>query len=219
MPAVTATVVAVASVAAAGATAYGSYSQSQASRKAAEAQGEAARLQAEQNQREIQAQQRQEELRRRAMELEASRAQRELTRVQQRSRAYALATANSQGASLGSGLLGAYGQIAGQTGSNMLGLGQNLEMGRTSFGINADLSNSRIAYAQQAGAIQQQIAGYQGQAATAAGISSLGGAFMSALPTFGSFARGFGGNRPSFATGGGSTYGGFISGLGRGPIY
>src|SRR5258705_13379798 len=83
-----------------------------------------------------------------AMEIDARRQQMEIIRNQQRGRALSLTTAVARG---GSGFVsgasargGAYGQISGQTGTNLLGVQQNLEVGRNIFGLNTDISNQRI---------------------------------------------------------------------------
>lgn len=84
-----------------------------------------------------------------AMELDARRQQMEIIRNQQRGRALSLATGVAQG---GGGFVGgssarggAYGQISGQTGVNLLGVQQQLEVGRNIFGLNTNISNQRIA--------------------------------------------------------------------------
>lgn len=82
-----------------------------------------------------------EATKRQAMEVDARRQQLEIIRNQQRGRALGLATATAQGASKGSGLQGGYGQIAGQTGVNILGVQQNLQAGRNIFDANANISN------------------------------------------------------------------------------
>lgn len=86
-----------------------------------------------------------------AMELDARRQQLEVIRNQQRGRALSLTTGVAQG---GSGFVGgssarggAQGQISGQTGVNLLGIQQNLQIGRDIFGLNEGISNNRIAQA------------------------------------------------------------------------
>lgn len=96
------------------------------------------------------------------MKLNARRAQMEVVRNQQRARALALNTSQAQGASQGSGLAGAYGQIAGMSGTNMLGINQNLAIGNQIATYNQDISNQQMA-----------ITKYGGQAATAQGIGAL----------------------------------------------
>lgn len=110
------------------------------------------------------AQRRAEEQRKKAMELDAQRKMMETVRMQQRARAMALATTTAQGASFGSGLGGAFGQVAGQTGVNQLGISQNLELGRNIFDANMDASRA------------SSIAGI-GQ-----GLQSLGGQMLNAQP-------------------------------------
>ena len=78
---------------------------------------------------------------RQAMEVDARRQQLEIVRTQQRTRALGLATAVSQGSVRDSGLQGAYGQAAGQSGVNLLGVQQALQSGRNVFDSNANISN------------------------------------------------------------------------------
>ncbi|HYT41259.1 MAG TPA: hypothetical protein VEP90_02830 [Methylomirabilota bacterium] len=101
------------------------------------------------------------------MKLNANRARMEAFRNNQRARSLALNSAAGQGAQFGSGLQGGYGQISGQSGTNILGINQNLKIGEAIATYNQDISNQQMALAK-----------YQGQASTAAGVSSLGsGAF------------------------------------------
>lgn len=101
------------------------------------------------------------------MKLNARRAQMEVLRNNQRARALALNTSTGQGAQFGSGLQGGYGQIAGMAGTNLLGINQNLTIGKTISTYNQDITNQQLALSK-----------YQSQASTAGGISSLGsGAF------------------------------------------
>ena len=85
-----------------------------------------------------------ESQKRSAMELSAKPQQLEIIRNQQRARSLGLTTATAQGAAQGSGLQGAYGQISGQTGVNILGVQQNLEVGRNIFDLNRTISERRI---------------------------------------------------------------------------
>lgn len=153
-----------------------------------------------------------EEQRFAAMELDARRQTLEAIRQGQRARALGLTAATAQGAGYGSGLQGGYGQIQGQTGQNLLGIGQNLEIGRNIFGINSQITQQRLAYAaggdtinegqgiiarsqglsaQGAGVIAQG-AGIIGQGAGqlgfGQGLSSLGGQIMQSAPTFANLA-------------------------------
>lgn len=95
----------------------------------------------------IQAQQQIEAQKARAMEIDARRQQLEIIRNQQRGRALALTTGVAQGGSAtrSSALQGAYGQVSGQTGVNLLGVQQNLEIGRSINAFNVDISNNQIA--------------------------------------------------------------------------
>lgn len=85
--------------------------------------------------------------RQQAMELDARRRSLEVLRNQQRARAVALTNANAQGAARGSGLQGGYGQIAGQSGVNLLGISQNLQIGQNIFGLNNQITDQKQAYA------------------------------------------------------------------------
>ena len=86
-----------------------------------------------------------ENQRRQAMELDARRSQLEVIRNQQRGRALGLASATASGSSRGSGLQGGYGQIQGQSGVNLLGIQQCLEIGRNIFGNNAAITQNNLA--------------------------------------------------------------------------
>lgn len=151
-----------------GLQAYGTVQQMSASKKSAAANQAIAAQEAQQ-----------EALRRKAMELDARRRQMEMLRVQQRNRAMSLTAATAQGAGQGSGLQGGYGQSSGQTGVNLLGVTQNLEIGRGLFDASAAISQQRY-----------NLAGYSSQAAQGAGWASLGGALVTASPQFKGFARG-----------------------------
>jgi hypothetical protein len=125
--------------------------------------------------------------RKQAMELDARRRRLEVIRNQQQARSVALTNANSQGAALGSGLQGGYGQISGQSNNNLLGINQQLTLGENMFNINAGISQQRL-----------DMAGYQGLMSTGQGLSSLGGAFLQAAPYVNRLSGGFGYN--PFAT-------------------
>src|SRR5580765_8302042 len=64
------------------------------------------------------------------MELTGRRNSMEVLRNEQKARSLALSGATNQGAAFGSGLQGGYGQISGQGGTNLLGIAQNLSLGR-----------------------------------------------------------------------------------------
>ena len=119
-------------------------------------------------------QQRQEALRQQAMELDNRRRQLEVLRQQQRARATALSNATAQGAASGSGLQGGYGQIAGETNTNLLGLNQSLMLGRENFAIDQDITSARSSYA------------------TSSGLGSLGGTLIQSLGPIQRLSMGFG---------------------------
>lgn len=89
-----------------------------------------------------------QESQRQAMELGARRQSLEIIRNQQRGRSLALTTNVAQGGSGAVGgssaLGGAYGQISGQSNVNLLGVNQNLGIGRDIFAANTNISNSRV---------------------------------------------------------------------------
>lgn len=163
-----------------------------------------------------------------AMELDAKRTQLEIIRNHQRARALGLTSATAQGAQSGSGLQGGYGQVAGQSGVNLLGVQQNLGIGRDMFAINSGISQQRLRYAeggdvinrgagiiaQGAGIIAEgqgisaqgggMISAAQGQISMGQGLASLGGAFVQAAPTLGNIAGSVGSafGRGSYGWGG-----------------
>lgn len=154
---------------------------------------------------EIEAQRQIEEQRKRQMELEARRKQLEIVRQQQRARSAALTTTTAQGASFGSGLGGSYGQISGVSNFNAMGVQQNLEIGRNIFGLNSNISDARMAYADA-----------QSLQATGQGISSLGNALFKNIGPISSMTT------PGSSQGtsvGYPTYGGFIKSVGSNGIY
>lgn len=112
-----------------------------------------------------------------AMSTDARRRELEVIRNAQRARAMAVTTATSQGAAQGSGLQGAYGQISGQSETNMKAIGDSLNFGTQMFAINADISAQRGALAHNSA-----------DAAEAQGYSSLGSSLMSVSSLFSKFA-------------------------------
>lgn len=86
--------------------------------------------------------------RRQAMELDANRKNMEVLRNSQRARSQALENATSQGAQFGSGLQGGYGQVSGQSNTNLLGIGQDLKIGENLFDINGQINQQKMLYAQ-----------------------------------------------------------------------
>jgi len=156
-----------------------------------------------------------------AMRVTSSRAQLEILREEQRKMSLGLTVATAQGAQFGSGLQGAKGQISGQSGVNILGEQQNLQIGENIFSLNAGISNQRMSlfdlqnlYTRQQADLQTQQAQLKartaqtqanlttqytaagGQLATGQGQSAFGGSIVSASPSI--FAVGQVGGR--FAT-------------------
>lgn len=131
-----------------------------------------------------------------AMLLSSRRQQMDILRNNQRARALALNSATNQGAQYGTGLQGGIGQISGQTENNLLSNSQSLEIGKNM----SEITNKISAY-------NMQISGAQTDMANAQGIASLGGALMSAGPTIGKIAQGFGGFNFGNIFGGGSPSG------------
>lgn len=85
---------------------------------------------------------------RQQMQLEAGRMQLQQFRNIQRQRALGIAAATNQGAQYGSGLAGGIAQTQGEGNTNLLGINQNLQIGQTIFGINNDISQSKMHLAQ-----------------------------------------------------------------------
>lgn len=125
------------------------------------------------NARTIADQQQQQLIQKRAMETDANRQSLEIVRNQQRSRAQSLATAvgqGGQGATGSSALYGAYGQISGQSNTNLFGVQQNLAYGEGMYRLNADITQNNISmnnlqnlYAQQQAASQTALSALQYQ--------------------------------------------------------
>lgn len=115
------------------------------------------------------------------MELDARRRKIENFRNYQRARAQGLENAAAQGAQYGSGLQGGISQVRDESEWNALGVNQQLYAGRNAFGINATLSQSKIAQAYASLSMQQgQLTVQEGQqqVAKASGESALGGSIM-----------------------------------------
>lgn len=163
MPAVLPVIGVAAAVAGVGISVYGMVQQQKAAKQQAEFQAQA-----------IDAQKKSEALRKKAMDLDASRRRRELVRQQVSARAAAETVATNQGAQFGSVLPGAYAGIEGRTGVNAQGINQNQEIGAGIFANNATASD---AYRNAA------LAG--GNAATGAGLASLGGMLINNYETIG----------------------------------
>lgn len=172
MPAALPFIVAATSIASVGLTLAGASKQASAQKNMAAQQQEQIRLQ-----------QQAEEQRKKAMEMDARRRQMELLRQQQRGRSIALTNATAQGGAFGSGLQGGFGQISGQGNNQQLGIQQNLGIGENLFGINSQISDSRILSSQ-----------YQSSALEGGALMSLGGTLMNNAGRLNSL---FGGVSPS----------------------
>lgn len=143
--------------------------------------------------------------RRLTMEVTGRRDQLEILRAQQRARSAALTGATAAGSSRGSGLQGGYGQISGQAGTNLLGVQQNLQIGRSIFDLNAQITGKRTEmsdlelsyakqqadlatektrlvadYAQKNAGLQSRMAAAGGDLASAQGKIGFGSSLMSA---------------------------------------
>ena len=155
-----------------GLAAGGAYMQYEASKDAKNAQQQI-----------LQQQQQQEALRQKQMELEARRRTLQQIRQAHVARATALTAATNQGAGFGSGLQGGYGQISGQANTNLLGINQNLELGRQNFSLNAGITQSRM-----------DLSNAQSSAALGSSLSSLGGQLVTNASTIGNITKGWGGS-------------------------
>lgn len=177
MPAIT-TLIAVAGLAVAGAGAAISYSAAK--------QNAAAQQQA------LAAQQQATALQQQQMNLDATRRKRDIIRQGVAARSAALAQTTAQGAAGpgGSSLAGAYGSIAGRTGTNYEGVDQNQQIGN---GIFAAHAAQLSAYSSAASA--------QSFGALGAGLTSLGGAAISNAGIFGKVGTYFGGQIGQYGVG------------------
>lgn len=170
---------AIGAVVGAGLSLYGSMSKAAAAEKYEEAQ-----------KRKIEIQQQINEQRRQAMELDANRKQLEVIRNTQRVRAAGLQAATNQGAQFGSGYAGGQAQAQAQGGFNLLGINQNLSIGRNVFALNNKLSQTEIEMGQAST-----------QESTATGYQSMGSSVLSAMPAISALSKG--------GTGFGNTGGGY----------
>lgn len=157
------------------------------------------------SQQQIALQQRAEAERRKAMELDARRRRLEVIRNRQRVSSIATARATSQNAQLGSALPGSLAQIGNQAGFNLLGINQNLEIGRNIFDINAQLSQQNIA-----------MANAQSGLAFGNSLGSFGSTLMGSAETFGRLTSGFANPYASYTSSGGM---GLPSGMGGSTLY
>ena len=109
--------------------------------------------------------------RRQAMEISARRNMLQTVRNAQQAQAQALSNATSQGAQFGSGIAGGKGTVAGEAGSQILGVSQNLQTGENLFDINNQINQQKMAESDAESKISQ------GQ-----GMSSMFGALGKSIP-------------------------------------
>ena len=142
--------------------------------------------------------------RQQAMELSARRQQLETYRNTQRARAMGLNAAVNQGAQFGSGLAGGQAATTSQGNFNMMGINQNLEIGRNIFGLDNQITDINA---------KESIlkANYQGQQAQDQAWSQLGGSIMGSAGGISNIAGATGSmfNRAAGLFSGGSLSGGF----------
>lgn len=119
------------------------------------------------------------------MQLEANRKITENFRNVQKVRAQGMAAATAGGAQFGSGIAGAQAGEADQGLVNAGGVNKNLEIGENIFGVTTDINAKKM-----------QLASLGGDAATAQGIASLGGALIKSGPMIGSFTKNIGASAP-----------------------
>lgn len=110
-----------------------------------------------------------------AMQISARRQQTEVVRKTQMARAQGLAAGvNQTGGTTSSGIQGGQAQATGEGAYNLQGIGQNLSIGESLFGIQRQITSKQVAMA----GLQGQSASLQGQASIDSGIGALGGSLM-----------------------------------------
>jgi hypothetical protein len=109
------------------------------------------------------------------MELDAQRRTIQTVRGAQQARAIALSNATAQGAGAGSGLIGGEAQISGEKDTGLLGIGQNLTIGRAISSANQNISG-----------LNMQLADVKADEQFWSGLGQLGGSFTKAagMPMF-----------------------------------
>jgi len=127
------------------------------------------------------------EQRRQAMELSARRQQLEMFRNTQKARALGLNTAVNQGAQAGSGYKGGQSSITNQGLFNVMGVQQNLAIGRNIFGLDNQITDLNSKESTVKSQMQSDLA--QDQA-----WQSLGGSLMGSAGTIGNISGAIGGN-------------------------
>ena len=113
----------------------------------------------------------QDALRQQAMELSGRRQMLQNVRNAQMARSMALSTATNEGAQFSSGLAGAYGGISGQANTNTANISENLQIGRSMFGLEAQLSGEK----QQMGMVQSEQATNQAVGSMFGSLGKIGG--------------------------------------------
>lgn len=111
-----------------------------------------------------------------AMELDARRKELEVFRNMQKAQALGLVNATNQGAGRSSGLAGGQAQARNEATQNLLGIGQNLTIGRDIFSLNADISQHKM-----------QLADLNADAQFYSGLTSFGGSILGASGNIGKF--------------------------------
>ena len=132
------------------------------------------------------AQQQIENEKKKAMELDASRRTLEVFRGVQRAKSVAAANAVAQGAQFSSGLLGGQAQAQGEGNYALLGIGQNLQIGRQIFQYNKEITD-----------LKGQLADANADAQIGAGLTSLGMSLMGNAGNIGKMFSGFGSSNMS----------------------
>lgn len=147
--------------------------------------------------------------RKQQMELEARRSSLEQFRNMQRVRAQGLNAAVQQGAQMGTGLAGGQGQATDQGLFNVSGINQNLQIGRSLFGIDDQITQQKQNLSNVQTAANIQLSGLQSNQATYQGISQVGGALTKSAGTISNIFGGgsSGGGNFNFLFGGGSPSG------------
>lgn len=136
-----------------------------------------------------------------AMVVQNNRMQIENSRNMQRQRAQAENASVNQGAQFGSGIQGGLAQVTDQGMFNGLGNNQAVQTGQEINSFNKNISSDK-----------QQMAQLGGQAATDAGIASMGGALLKSGPVIGQLGQNAWGGIKSMNLGGGLMGGGSPSG-------
>lgn len=127
----------------------------------------AGKSQAQAQEQALAGQQQAEQLRQQQMNLDAERRKREVIRQSIAARSASVTAANSSGAMLGSGLPGAIGGVSGRSGTDMLAINQNQDIGNTMFGVNQNILGA-----------YRSAAGYGEMAALGSGLTTMGNGIL-----------------------------------------